>query len=217
MTNAFIPSAVLLRSNDSKERRNNYSVLIILSQLRKIIVPPFRSLFILGVLCFNTQSKVHSADFAKDIEPIFQKHCHKCHGPRKQKSDFRLDLRATALKGTAIVPGDAKSQLLKFVKLPEGDEHRMPPEGDGLSTAEIATLEEWISQGANWPDSHAGRDARLDYWAWEPLQEKFEQRSIDGFLDEALQTKGLKMSSPPKQLAQSASLSVSTTLMMVVA
>lgn len=143
-------------------------------------------------LCSVSASAV---DFAEDVEPIFRRHCHKCHGPEKQKSDFRLDLRATALKGTAIVPGDLmKSQLLKYVTLPKGDEHRMPPKGDGLSAREIAILKKWISEGANWPETHAGRDARLDHWGWQPLQKNFGQSSIDGFLNNALKARELKMS-----------------------
>lgn len=143
-------------------------------------------------LCSVSSSAV---DFAKDVEPIFRKHCHKCHGPEKQKANFRLDLRATALKGTAIVPGDPmKSQLLKYVTLPKGDEHRMPPKGDSLSALEVATLKKWISEGAKWPETHAGRDVRLDHWAWQPLQKSFGQSSIDGFLNKELKAKGLEMS-----------------------
>ena len=152
------------------------------------------------ILIGNVWAGAQTIDFARDVEPIFREHCHKCHGPEKQKSDFRLDLRSTALKGSAIVPGDSKkSQLLKFVNLPKGDEHRMPPEGDGLAVHEIAILEKWIGQGAKWPDSLAGRDVRLDHWAWQPLQTKFGPKSIDGFLREALRVKGLKMSPPAER------------------
>ena len=153
---------------------------------------------ILSILLFgNTWVGAQTVDFARDVEPLIREHCHKCHGAKRQKSDFRLDLRSNALRGTAIVPGDTqKSQLLKFIKLPPGDDQRMPPQGDGLSTREVATLEQWIRQGAKWPDSHAGRDARLDHWAWQPLQKKFNQKSIDEFLKEALDANGLKMSPP---------------------
>src|SRR4051812_31108027 len=53
-----------------------------------------------------------SVDFSRDIRPIFEKSCHSCHGPQKQKGEFRLDLKSAALKGgetysPAIRPGDS--------------------------------------------------------------------------------------------------------------
>src|SRR5579859_6813011 len=37
--------------------------------------------------------------FERDIKPILEKSCLRCHGPEKPKSRFRLDNRADALKG----------------------------------------------------------------------------------------------------------------------
>ena len=36
-------------------------------------------------------------DFARDVAPLFAKHCQRCHGPKKQESGYRLDVRAAAL------------------------------------------------------------------------------------------------------------------------
>ena len=38
-------------------------------------------------------------DFARDVRPIFEKHCFTCHGPERQESEFRLDRREDALRG----------------------------------------------------------------------------------------------------------------------
>src|SRR6266568_6248037 len=50
-------------------------------------------------------------DFGRDIQPIFEASCFKCHGPEKPKSHFRLDNRAAALKGgengVDILPGQS--------------------------------------------------------------------------------------------------------------
>ena len=49
-------------------------------------------------------------DFRTQIKPILQGKCFKCHGPTKQKSRYRMDNRAAALKGgadgVAIIPGN---------------------------------------------------------------------------------------------------------------
>jgi hypothetical protein len=142
------------------------------------------------------------ADFESDILPIFRAHCYDCHGPEKQKSGFRLDLRSAALRGgsgdVAIVPGkpDA-SPLLNFVNLPKDDDLRMPPKGEGLSEAELQILREWIAGGAIWPDAFAGEDPRLAHWAWQPLSVNRDQgspNSIDDFVREKLKANGLTIS-----------------------
>src|SRR6266436_10056448 len=53
-----------------------------------------------------------TVDFEKDVKPIFEKTCFRCHGPERPKSRFRLDNRESALKGGEnnkddIVPGES--------------------------------------------------------------------------------------------------------------
>ncbi len=117
-----------------------------------------------------------TVDFVRDIQPIFQRACTRCHGDEKQKGDYRLDVRTTALTGGEsyapnIVAGkSADSPLIKFVS-GTGD-LVMPPEGDRLSIDDISLLRAWIDQGAKWPDSAAGtiRD-KQDLWSLKPLQQ----------------------------------------------
>src|ERR1700704_5674287 len=50
-------------------------------------------------------------EFSRDVEPILERSCLRCHGPERPKSKFRLDHRATALQGGEndardIIPGD---------------------------------------------------------------------------------------------------------------
>lgn len=97
-------------------------------------------------------------DFAKQIQPIFEKSCVKCHGPEKQKGGLRLDQKEAALKGgkdaVAIVPGDAaKSDLYRRISLPDGSDDVMPNQGTLLTKAEQDLIKDWINQGANWPES----------------------------------------------------------------
>jgi hypothetical protein len=52
-----------------------------------------------------------NVDFERDIRPILVSNCFACHGPEKQRSEFRLDDRTAAfhggLGGPAIVRGRA--------------------------------------------------------------------------------------------------------------
>ncbi len=117
-------------------------------------------------------------DFGRNVLPIFQKHCYACHGPEKQKSGYRLDVRDIAFKGgdlgeAAIVPKDsAKSPLFRFVGS-DDEESLMPPKDSGktrLSTDEINTIKTWLDQGAVWPDEFSGRNRQpSSHWSLRPL------------------------------------------------
>ncbi|MDE2715346.1 MAG: hypothetical protein OSB74_13370, partial [Verrucomicrobiota bacterium] len=98
----------------------------------------------------------HKVDFVKEILPIFKKHCVKCHGPDKQKSDYRIDVKARAFEGgemgEAIIPGkSAESPLVHFISGLD-EEVVMPPKGDLLGDKTVGLIRAWIDQGADWPD-----------------------------------------------------------------
>ena len=97
--------------------------------------------------------------FERDIKPILEKSCLRCHGPEKPKSKYRLDNRADALKGgekgVDILPGNsAKSPLIHYVAYLVEDTE-MPPvsKGDQLTTNQVSLLRAWIDQGLIWDDS----------------------------------------------------------------
>src|SRR5262245_33044232 len=91
-------------------------------------------------------------DFAKEIQPILERSCLKCHGPEKAKRKLVLNTRASALKGGEngpdIIPGaSAKSPLIHFTaRLVEDSE--MPPAGKGepLTKEQVGILRAWIDQ-----------------------------------------------------------------------
>jgi hypothetical protein len=95
-------------------------------------------------------------DFVRDISPILQAHCLKCHSDEKPKSHFRLTSREAALKGgehgVDIMPGkSAQSPLIRYVARLD-EEMAMPPEGRGtpLDSPQVALLRAWIDQGVAW-------------------------------------------------------------------
>ena len=96
----------------------------------------------------------HPVDFAKDIRPIFEKSCYSCHGAEKQKSGYRLDSKAGALKGgetysPAIKPGDSAGSPLIHLVAGLVPDTKMPAKGDPLTPEQIGLLRAWIDQGAD--------------------------------------------------------------------
>src|SRR5688572_1745451 len=99
--------------------------------------------------------------FDKDIKPVFEKACFKCHGPEveKPKGKFRVDTKASILKGgdegPMVTPGDlSKSPLIAMVAQTIDDEDMyMPPKDNKqkiapLTKAEVGLVRAWIEQGA---------------------------------------------------------------------
>ena len=97
-----------------------------------------------------------TVDFERDIKPIFEGVCFKCHGPEKPKSKFSLTTRESALKGGAngvdLISGDsAKSPLIHYVaRLVEDMEMPPPGKGEPLTSHQIGLLRAWIDQGVVW-------------------------------------------------------------------
>src|SRR3954465_15522928 len=106
---------------------------------------------VLGV-ALSLEVEGAAPDFAREVRPIFERHCLKCHGPEKQKGGLRYDLKEGAFKigesgERAIVPGHAsESRMIKLVASQKEDEW-MPPKGERLTAAEIEVLKRWIDAG----------------------------------------------------------------------
>ena len=94
--------------------------------------------------------------YAKDVNPILQTKCAKCHtegGEGAEKSGFLISSYEAVMKGTklgpVVVAGDATSSSLDRLVSGKVDKSiRMPHGEGGLSPAEIEVLQNWIDQGA---------------------------------------------------------------------
>lgn len=161
---------------------------------------------ILPVLCgFAFLRGAHAAvDFEKEILPILEEHCFDCHGPDKEKAGLRLDQRAIMLKGgdsgiPTLVPGDpAGSYLIEVVKGEKDPDMRMPPKGDPLTADQIALVEKWISEGAEWPGQmDAVAKLTTDHWSFQPVTRpevpKLAKHPVDAFLQAKLHDAKLTM------------------------
>ena len=93
-------------------------------------------------------------DFAKDVKPILQVACVRCHARGNDKGGFSIETRESLLRGgdtrPAVVPGQSgESFLIDLVSGLEPD-MVMPKKGSRLTADQIALLRAWIDQGAVW-------------------------------------------------------------------
>src|SRR6188474_1643161 len=71
-------------------------------------------------------------DFKKDIAPILEASCVKCHNPEKKKGKLDMTTKETFMKGggdgAIVEAGKADaSKMIKVLSLPEDDDDAMPP------------------------------------------------------------------------------------------
>jgi hypothetical protein len=116
-------------------------------------------------------SAAHAAvDFEKDVRPILELHCVRCHNPKgtdyeEGRTDVDLATKEAAFEVVStIVPGKPeKSKLYTTTILPDDAKKVMPPPNKvtgmiaRLSSEQTELLKNWILEGAEWPE---GRNAR---------------------------------------------------------
>jgi hypothetical protein len=118
-----------------------------------------RSSPLLAGLLLTTSLGAAPVDFAHEVVPILRKHCSECHTGDKKKGGLSMNTRASLLEGgengAVVSAGQTqKSKLLDAIVSADPDV-RMPPKGERLSLAEVATLRAWVEQGAVWTEGFA--------------------------------------------------------------
>ena len=115
----------------------------------------FIQILIILSLFLTLQLSAAEISFEKDVWPILESRCIKCHGPDKiekgkvkhAKADLRLDSVKAIQKGgdsgLVVLPGNAAKSLLYQLTDPDEDDV-MPPKGKPLSTKERQTLKAFI-------------------------------------------------------------------------
>jgi WD40 repeat protein len=89
-------------------------------------------------------------DFARDVLPIIEDNCLRCHSAASQKGGLILDTHEDIMiggeNGTVLIAGDAaKSRLVQMIR--DEIEPKMPPKST-LRPEEIAVFAAWIDAGA---------------------------------------------------------------------
>jgi hypothetical protein len=176
----------------------------------------------IGLACGVARGEDPVAQFEREVRPILEENCFKCHGPEKQKGGLRLDQKTAVMTGgesgePAVKPGKSgESSLIKLITSTDPDVF-MPPKGDRLKQEQIELLKRWIDDGAHFPQakaetppplealpqSKAITDADRDFWSFKPVKRMdvppagrgdWARQPIDHFVLAKLRDRGIEPS-----------------------
>jgi hypothetical protein len=115
--------------------------------------------------------------YAKDIRPLFEASCFKCHGDNRPKAGLRLNSLEAVLKGgedgKVVIPEKSQDSLLVIAAAQIDDETAMPPKrgpgggGGGGFGPGMALAPQMMSQGDKDGDKKLSKDeftALADTW-----------------------------------------------------
>ncbi|RYD23391.1 MAG: DUF1553 domain-containing protein [Verrucomicrobiaceae bacterium] len=129
---------------------------------------PRFSVVLFSLLVALPVSGEERVEFNRDIRPILTKHCTACHGGVKEAGEVSFIYREKALAPAEsgkppIVPGKpSASEMVHRLRSTDPDEVMPKPKhGPPLPEKEIALVERWIAQGAEWEE----------HWAFVPPRE----------------------------------------------
>jgi mono/diheme cytochrome c family protein len=161
--------------------------------------------------------------YKKEVLPILEEHCYKCHGAGKSKGGLNLAGRAAILKGGESGPGVdlqnvPESPLLQAVNY---NGFEMPPSGK-LPKEKIALLTKWVEIGLPMPAGEAApvvehkgppqvTDETKNHWSFRKVvrpavpavkQADWVANPIDAFILAKLEANGLSPNppAPPQHL-----------------
>jgi hypothetical protein len=110
-----------------------------------------------------------AVDFTREIKPLIESACLRCHNEHEAEGGLRLDSFAAAtseeLGTAALVVGDPEaSSFYQRLLLPPDDPQAMPPGGPPLAKSQLKAVREWIAAGASWPsDAKLETQPRIDF------------------------------------------------------
>lgn len=107
-----------------------------------------------------TLSVANAVDFQKEVRPILNKKCFKCHTGPRAKGKLRMDSPEDFSKritgeNPVIIPGNVAESLLSIkAGLPSTDKEAMPPPparargSEPMTQMELEVVRKWIAEGA---------------------------------------------------------------------
>ena len=159
---------------------------------------------------------VNHSFFEMRIRPVLAEKCYECHSARssKIKGGLRLDhidfIKTGGDSGPALVAGKPEESLIVQAIRYDDPHFQMPPK-ERLERKVLADFEQWISQGASWPEEPSPQlvsssrrssfqiEKRIrEHWSWRPISkskvpviEGESLREIDSFIRARLKSVGL--------------------------
>ena len=144
----------------------------------------------------------NEALFREQVAPLLIERCLSCHNPERTEGGLSLATAESAFaggeSGEAITQGDATESYLVERILPVDGKAEMPEGQPPLTAEEIALIERWIDQGADWPENLV---LELPvWWSFAPLEKptlpvvkdhQWSRNPVDRFIFEGLTEKDL--------------------------
>ena len=125
---------------------------------------------------FSVRQEAAQLEFFENrIRPLLTTNCYGCHASA-ESGGLRVDSREALLKGgnsgAAIVPGQPEKSLLIQAVAHTHSRLKMPQGKPKLKDEEIASLSQWIKDGAVWPKESAAKpqSANSKHWAYQPIK-----------------------------------------------
>jgi hypothetical protein len=147
---------------------------------------------------------VAASSLASTGPEVLEQNCSTCHAIASPMGGLDLRTRESLLRGgrrgAALVPGDAAKSLI-FQAVQGSGELKMPPDKK-LSAEAVEALRQWIDAGAPWQQQAAKTYRPDDVWAFQPLRKSPASSTVDNFIQQKLQEKGL----PPAPAADKVTL-----------
>ncbi len=98
-----------------------------------------RAVLLLAALAIPAAARVK---FNRDVRPILERHCVRCHGEERASRGVRLDRKERVLM--IVVKGKPDDSRLYYTT----KSGFMPPVAPKLSSSEQETIRKWIASGA---------------------------------------------------------------------
>ncbi len=144
---------------------------------RRLIAHRVVLVLFLLLCCSDIGAEESAVDFGKQIAPILQQHCVRCHSPGNEKGDVSLATLEDLKENEYVIAADPDSSyLIELVTSQDGEPPAMPKEAQPLPADEVTLLRQWIRQGAKWPsDVVVTENSKADasWWSLQPLSVAF--------------------------------------------
>ncbi|MBC8347828.1 MAG: DUF1592 domain-containing protein [Verrucomicrobia bacterium] len=110
--------------------------------------------FLQNVPCLEADASARVDMFNKEARPFFKEHCFRCHGEKKQKGDFRIDILSGDVGLEDIPSWIEVMERLSSAEMPPEKEENLPSSDESLRTVQ------WLSDRIK--EGEAARMAKRD-------------------------------------------------------